>query len=218
MAVGVAGTNRAGANTELQFATSGKGPVVAFTDIDRRVLKQCLSKAPGAWEDFVDRFIGLFVHVIQHTAHARSVTLSRDDLDDLCSEIVLLLLQNDFAVLRHFRGSSSLATYLTVVARRVAVRELIKRKQSEAMGHVNAHNSAIAAGGGAGEVQRIDDEEEVRILLKLLSPSDAAIVRKYHLDGRSYRQISEELGIAENSIGPTLTRARDRLREMQVRS
>ena len=48
---------------------------MAFTEIDRRLLKQCLSRAPGAWEDFVDRFAGVIVHVIRHTAHARSVRL-----------------------------------------------------------------------------------------------------------------------------------------------
>jgi RNA polymerase sigma-70 factor (ECF subfamily) len=71
---------------------------VALTEIDRKLLKQCLARTPGAWQDFVDRFIGLFVHVVQHTAHARSIKLMQDDVDDLCSEIFVVLLKNDFAV------------------------------------------------------------------------------------------------------------------------
>lgn len=196
---------------------SPKGRVVALTEIDRRLLKQCLLRAPHAWEDFVDRFIGLFIHVVQHTANSRSVHLTKDDLDDLCSEILLLLLQNDFAVLRHFRGQSSLATYLTVVSRRVVVRELIKRKKAEALGHVAVHGNAVDAAGGAGEVQRMEDADEVKLLLAHLPPSESAIIRKYHLEGLGYRQISEQLSIPENSIGPTLSRARERLREMQTR-
>ncbi len=190
---------------------------MALTEIDRRLLKQCLLRAPHAWEDFVDRFLGLFIHVVQHTANARSISLSKDDLDDLCSEILLLLLQNDFAVLRHFRGQSSLSTYLTVVARRVVVKELIKRKKAEALGHVSAHGSAVEAGGGPGEVQRIEDADEVKLLLGLLPASESEIIRKYHLEGMGYKQISEALSIPENSIGPTLSRARERLRETQVR-
>lgn len=196
---------------------SPKGRVVALTEIDRRLLKQCLLRAPHAWEDFVDRFIGLFIHVVQHTANSRSVHLTKDDLDDLCSEILLLLLQNDFAVLRHFRGQSSLATYLTVVSRRVVVRELVKRKKAEALGHVAVHGNAVDAAGGAGEVQRMEDADEVKLLLAHLPPSESAIIRKYHLEGLGYRQISEQLSIPENSIGPTLSRARERLREMQTR-
>lgn len=191
---------------------------MAFTDVDRRLLKQCINRAPAGWEAFIDRFLGLFLHVIKHTASARSVELTPDDVDDLCSEITLVLLQNDFAVLRHFKGKASLSTYLVVIARRVVVRELIQRKQAEALGHVAAHNNAIDAAGSISEVQRIENSDEVKLLMGVLGPSDSEIIRKYHLEGRSYRQISEELGVAENSIGPTLKRARDRLREINVRS
>ena len=34
---------------------------------------------------------------------------------------------NDYAVLRQFKGNSSLATYLTVIARRICVHELARR-------------------------------------------------------------------------------------------
>ena len=37
-------------------------------------------------------------------------------------------------MLRHFRGESSLATYLTVVARRIVVRELLKRRTIDQSG------------------------------------------------------------------------------------
>ncbi len=58
----------------------------------------------------------------------------------------------------------------------------------------------------------MDDREEVQSLLKELPPSDAEVVRQFHLEGKSYREISTELGIPENSIGPLLTRAREKLR------
>lgn len=190
---------------------------MALTDIDRRLLKQCLARTPGAWQDFVDRFIGLFVHVIQHTGHARSVRLSADDVDDLCSEIFLTLLKSDFAVLRHFRGQSSLATYLTVIARRIVIHEMVRRKKGEALGHVAAHQAAVeAAGQDDAEVQRIEDAEEVAELMRRLSPREAAIVSKYHLDGKSYREISHELGIPENSVGAVLSRSVEKLRALRV--
>ena len=83
---------------------------MALTEIDRNLLKRCLANQPGAWKDFVDRFIGLFVHVINHTAHARSVRLSDHDIDDLSAEVFLTLLADDAAGLRPLRGKSSLAT------------------------------------------------------------------------------------------------------------
>ena len=190
---------------------------MALTEIDRRLLKQCLARTPGAWQDFVDRFIGLFVHVIQHTAHARSIRLSSDDVDDLCSEIFLTLLKGDFAVLRHFRAQSSLATYLSVIARRIVIHELVRRKKEEALGHVAAHQAAVdAAGREEGETHPIEDAEEIAELIRRLSPREATIVRMYHLEGKSYREISHDLGVPENSIGAVLSRAVDKLKSLRV--
>ena len=192
---------------------------MALTEIDRNLLKRCLAREPGAWKDFVDRFIGLFVHVIQHTAHVRSVKLTPHDVDDLCADVFLALLADDFAVLRRFRSKSSLATYLTVVARRVVVREMARKRMAEALGHVNSQTQGtLESASRPIEHQRIDDREEVQRLLEDLGDADAEIVRQFHLEGKSYREISNRLGIPENSIGPTLSRARDRMRRRQVQS
>lgn len=185
---------------------------MALTEIDRNLLKRCLNHDPGAWRDFVDRFMGLVIHVINHTAEARSIRLSHDDVEDLCAEILLSIVANDYAVLRHFRGQSSLATYLTVVCRRICVREMVRRKMAAALGHTSAHFAATGAANGPTVEQRIADREQVQKMLELLDETEAKVVRLFHLDGRSYRDISSELGIAENTIGPTLSRARAKMR------
>ena len=98
---------------------------MALSEIDRNLLQRCLMREPRSWEDFVDRFLGLVVHVVDHTAQCRSIRLTNEDREDVCAEVFLTLLNDDFAVLRHFRGESSLATYLTVISRRVVVREML---------------------------------------------------------------------------------------------
>jgi RNA polymerase sigma-70 factor (ECF subfamily) len=183
---------------------------VALTALDRQLIQRCLAQEPRAWKDFVDRYAGLFVHVIRHTAHARSVPLSADDVDDLCSEILLAILEDDFAVLRRFRGHSSLATYLVVIARRVAVKSLSRRRAAEALGHVAAHGNAVEHAGA--DLKRIENQDLVRQMLQGLPPTEAEVVRLFHLQGKSYQEISANLGVPENSIGPTLSRAREKLR------
>ncbi|HSQ58410.1 MAG TPA: sigma-70 family RNA polymerase sigma factor, partial [Gemmata sp.] len=101
-----------------------------FTAIDRDLLKRCLNREPGSWNDFVDRFLSLIYHVIGYTAHLRSVRLIPEDVEDLASEILLKIVANDFRVLREFRGESSLATYLTVVARRICIQQLVQRQRA----------------------------------------------------------------------------------------
>lgn len=183
-----------------------------LTDVDRSLVKRCLTSEAGAWRDFVERFAGLFVHVIQHTAHARSVRLTPDDIDDLSSEVMLAIVVNDGAVLRNFRGESALSTYLTVIARRVVVREMSRRRMAEALGHVKSHGASIDQATAAVENGRIENEELVERMLAGLPPLDAEVVRRYHLEGQTYREISSRLGVPENSIGPTLSRAREKLR------
>ena len=195
---------------------------MALTEIDRNLLKRCLAEEPGAWQDFVDRFLGLFIHVIQHTAHVRSVRLSQEDVDDLCAEVFVTLLADKYAVLRNFRGMSSLATYLTVIARRVVVCEMARRRMAEAMGHVQAHQASLDQAHVAHvsyprDLQRVEDQDEIRIMLEGLPFPDSEVVRQFHIEGRSYRDISRSLSIPENSIGSILTRSREKLRAREVR-
>ena len=192
---------------------------MALTDIDKNLLKRCLAEEPGAWKDFVDRFIGLFTHVIHHTAHARSIRVTDSDIDDLLSEVFLVLLANDYRVLRNFRGQSSLATYLTVVSRRVIVKKMVERRMAEALGHVSTSSRIERVSDEqTRQQQALEDQEEIQNMISQLPPADAQIVEQYHLQGKSYQQISSDLDIPENSIGPTLSRARNRMRENKSRT
>jgi RNA polymerase sigma-70 factor (ECF subfamily) len=200
--------------------TAKSGVIVALLEVDRTLLVRCLDREPGAWKEFVDRFSGLFVHVIQHTAHSRSIALTPHDVDDLSADVFLALLANNSDVLRRFRGDSSLATYLTVICRRIVVHEVIRRRMAEEMGHVKTHGNALerAHVGEADASTRIDNRELVQRMLEGLSDVEAAVVRLFHLEGRSYHEISVGLSIPENSIGPILTRAREKLRKNSLAS
>ena len=182
---------------------------MALSDIDRSLLQRCLGRKPRAWEDFVDRFMGLVIHVVNHSVQCRSLRLSAEDREDLVAQVFLTVVKDELAVLRNFRGDSSLATYLTVVARRVVVRELLKQPSSVPM-----HGGE---GSGIGRVvspsaDRSGDREEIERLLEELDGAEAEIVRMYHLEGKSYHEISTAVGMPENSVGPTLSRARSKMR------
>ena len=185
---------------------------MALSDFDRNLIKRCLTRTPRAWEDFVDRFLGLVLHVIHHSAQSRSIRLTDEDRDDLAAEVFLAVVDDDFGILRRFRGDSSLATYLTVIARRVVVRELLKRKSA-----LSLHDVPEPAGHNSdGSEERISSRDEVERLLRTLHGPEADVVRMYHLEGKSYQEISSRIGMPENSIGPTLSRARAKLRETGI--
>ena len=180
---------------------------MALSEFDCDLLQRCLAREPRSWENLVDRFLGLVLHVVNHTAQSRSIGLTAQDREDLVADVFLAIVRDDFAVLRHFRGKSSLATYLTVVARRVAVRELMKRNTVAML-----RPPADEIPNETGFEQRISDREEVERLLAGLNQPEANVVRMYHLEGKSYSEISVHTGMSENSVGPTLSRARSRMR------
>jgi RNA polymerase sigma-70 factor (ECF subfamily) len=194
---------------------------VALSEIDRRLLQRCLAGEARSWEEFVDRFMGLVLHVVDHTAQSRTYQLRPEDREDLVSEVFLAIVADDLRVLRGFRGASSLATYLTVIARRIVVRQLTQRQQSntleKARQAATAPISPANSRGGDAE-QRISDQEELERLLMRLKGHEAEVVRMYHLEGKTYREISDHVGMPENSIGPTLSRARMKLRQASADS
>ena len=164
--------------------------------------------------------MGLVVHVVNHSAQARSIRLSAQDRDDLCAEVFLAIVRDDFALLRRFRGQSSLATYLTVISRRIVVRHLIDRKgpaRLQDMADVAAGSGTAGGNGSSDNIEALlADRDEVERLLERLEPQEAEAIRMYHLEGKSYADIAAALGLAENSVGPTLSRAREKMRRAEL--
>ncbi len=195
---------------------------MALSETDRILVQSCLARRPRAWEGFVDRYMGLVVHVVNHSAQTRSRRLSAEDREDLIAQVFLAIVRDNLALLRQFRGESSLATYLTVVARRVVVRELLKQKAAEKVVHgsvaADSQNGIDVADAHAeGSIERlVSDREEIERLLRELDEAEAAVVRLYHLEGKSYQEISDAVGMPENTVGPTLSRARRKMRQADV--
>jgi len=171
---------------------------VALLEFDRKLLRRCLNRESQAWEAFVDRFLGLVLHVVRHTAKSRSIRLSPQDEEDLVAEF-----------------------FLTVVARRVVVREMLKRfsgpRANEVAEPHDPYSPAPRADFASAETQ-LSNREEVERLMHGLTESEAEVVRLYHLEGKTYREISSAVGIPENSIGPTLNRARAKMRQAMADS
>jgi RNA polymerase sigma-70 factor (ECF subfamily) len=183
---------------------------MALTSVDRALLQRCLQHDAGAWNDFVDRFLGLIYHVVHYTSHLRSTPLSPEEVEDIAQEVLVQVVANDYVVLKQFRGKSSLATYLTVIARRICVHQLAK---------VAPPHKALPT-----DLKKVEEEdhprtrlglerqEEVLKLLRRLPSKEREVVRLFYLEGRTYEEISSVLNVPVNTIGPVLSRAKKRLK------
>lgn len=182
--------------------------MVTAAQQDLDLIQRCLDNDKHAWEDFVDCYLRIVLHVVQHTVRSRGIVISESDRDDLVAEVFLELCKNDKACLRHFRGDSGFSTYLTVVARRVIVSKLVKRVPLETTTPDPEPWNITAP---VPQDEQLD--QDLSELLDQLDETESKLIRLHHLEGLSYREISEQMGVRENSIGPALSRARAKLRE-----
>ncbi|HEY2786541.1 MAG TPA: sigma-70 family RNA polymerase sigma factor [Fimbriiglobus sp.] len=192
---------------------------MALSPVDRDLLRRCLDKEPGSWNDFVDRFLSLIYHCVHYTSYLRSAPVTPEDVEDIAAEVLLQIVADDYKCLRKFRGKASLATYITVIARRTCIHELNRRQ---------AVRSDIRQGVSRLVTEPIDDSEaaaksvesleEVERLLRKLSGKEREIVRLYYLQSWTYEEISTEINVPVNNIGTVLYRARKKLRERRQSS
>lgn len=183
---------------------------MALSNLDRELLRDCLAKAPDAWQNLTDRFLGLVIHIVTHTAIARNIQLPPDLRDDLVADVFLAWIDKDFAILRRFRGKSSLATYLAVVSRRVVLRRLSQMRLPQS--HQSIEGLKQEPAEKLTNSYTREDIEHLEASLGKLSQNESQAVRMFHLEGKSYSEIGSHIGIPENSVGPFLSRAREKIR------
>jgi RNA polymerase sigma-70 factor (ECF subfamily) len=139
--------------------------------------------------------------------------LRPEDTEDLAAEILLQIVSGDYAVLRQFKGHCSLATYLTVIARRICVHELARRSAAREVQPASGEKVNEFEDEEQARAHDLENLEEVEKLLRKLPSKEREVVRLHYLEGRTYEEISTAMNIPVNTIGPILSRARKKLRK-----
>ncbi|WP_428307359.1 RNA polymerase sigma factor [Lacipirellula sp.] len=141
---------------------------------------------------------------------ARAYTLTPDDAQDLAQEILLQAWRS----LPSFAGKASPATWFYRVALHTALNWQRKDRPRRSRQQPLLEVQIIAADGttSAEQVQQRETVEQLYAAIRRLPKSDAALVLLY-LDGLSYREIADVLGISESNVGVKLNRAKKALSE-----
>ncbi len=202
---------------------------MALTAVDKSLLQRCLKRESASWNDFVDRFVGLIYHTIHYTSHLRSHHLKAEGVEDIAQEVLKQISDNDYALLRAFRGRSSLATYLTVISRRICIAELTNRGGTPRKALPAEFSGKIPKTKSTPQTDSQDEIEEERPkqkagmenldllnkLIRKLPSREREVVRLFYFEGRTYEEISIELSLPIPSIAPILKRARQLLRKYE---
>jgi len=145
--------------------------------------------------DFIDENQGI-VHKI-----CRIYTNNQDDYDDLFQEILMQLWQS----IGRYKGTAKLTTWMYRVGLFTATTRIKKEKR---ITYVDApsHQEPQYI-----EYNRFEEEEKLLASIQKLNEADKGLVMLY-LDERSYKEISEIMGISESNVGVRLNRIKSRLK------
>jgi RNA polymerase sigma-70 factor (ECF subfamily) len=163
----------------------------------REAVRDLLAGGRQAWDRFAREYCLVVLKAV-HTA-ARRFRASEADVEDAASQVFMELFQNEGRALRAYRGESALTTWLTVVAYRIATREFVRMVRAREVDALKP--SALP----------VERDAEVLEFLERLPELDRRALVMFHVDDRSYREISEQLGIPQNQVGMVLLRAREKL-------
>lgn len=141
----------------------------------------------------------------------RAFTITPEDAEDLLQEIALQLWKS----LPAFRGEAKESTWIYRVAFNTALvwKRDEKRRHSKHEKFFELHTAAEVSAGHPAPTREDEMVEQLYVAIRQLPVLDASLALM-HLDGVSYREMSEVLGITESNVGVRLNRVRKQLAEM----
>lgn len=142
---------------------------------------------------------------------ARAYTLTREECEDLAQEILLQAWRS----LPKFEHKASAATWFYRVALHTALNwhRKDKPRRSRQQPFVEAQFPAPDRVDCAEQAQQRETVEQLYQAVRELPKADTALVLLY-LDGLSYQEKAEILGISESNVGVKLNRAKKALKEL----
>src|SRR6185295_4865353 len=153
------------------------------------LLARCLRRSSGAWEEFLAQYRGVLERSARATLLRAMGSAPDDDIEAEVEATLLALVKEDQAALRAFSGRSSLGGYLQAIASKIALNHIRgeRRKGWLRFRPLDADTDAPAPTLDEADPQRMAG---LRRGLQELPPRDRLILKLFHLDGASYREIA----------------------------
>ena len=179
-------------------------------------MQRLLARDEAAWTDFISRYDRLVQSRIATACRETGRNVGMIELiDEISAEVYTALTEFDMKILRSFAGGSRLSTWLSVIVRRLALRQISRLNRLP----VNVdpelfQKLQVTDGDESADPERLQQIAQARVRL---SPNDQLVLRLFYDESRSYEEIAELLKISVNTVGPKLDRARRRLKTVLER-
>jgi RNA polymerase sigma-70 factor (ECF subfamily) len=172
---------------------------------DTELITAAAGGDPSAFHALVDR------HADHLFRLASMLSKTATDAEDIVQETLI----GAFAGLAKFNGRSSVKTWLSRILTRQAARAWHKSKRSRAASQVD---ELVETGSGdvglstASATLSVDQKIDIGAMLQRLSEEHREVLVLREMQGLSYGEIAEALGIPQGTVESRLHRARAEMR------
>ncbi len=168
------------------------------------IITKCIEGDKSSWDTFVEKYSGIIYFTINNTLQSKLSYCSQHYVDDICQNVFLRLVQNDRSLLRRYDPEKSkITTWLMVIARSVTMDFL--RKGVYCLAPLDDFIDEL-------EAPMVPVKEGLDIPEQLLSPRQKLVVKLFFEDGLDISEISDFIGIKEQSVRSAKHKALTKLR------
>jgi RNA polymerase sigma-70 factor (ECF subfamily) len=183
---------------------------------DRRLVRSLAEGDATAWSEFIRRYIRLVVHVVRETLYEKTGRATEEDIDDITEEVYAHLVDRNCRVFSQLHEPYNLKAWIATVTRRKALDHCKKRMiRSVSLDQSFEEQTVLlerligqehAAPGEKEEIQRVLEQAP-------LNSKERRLITLSFFQEQSYAEISDSLRMPENSVGPTLHRALEKVKD-----
>jgi RNA polymerase sigma-70 factor (ECF subfamily) len=179
---------------------------------DRALVDRVLAGDPRAADQFVTRFTRLVWWVLIH-----QIRLAPEPAEEVYQDVFVHLWEDEYRRLRNWSGDGDFAAYLAPIVRHRAL-DRLRREPGDRTRPIPG--AGDEAGGepaddrpGAEELALVEEQRrQLERAVAALGEQDRRLYELRIVEERSYREISDSLGITVTNVGVRLSRLVERLR------
>lgn len=188
---------------------------MAPVDADRELIDRCTRGERAAWDDFVGRYY----EVARAAARTALIRARRrapvDDVENVAQSVFTALYEDSFRRLRQYQGRCSVRSWIWSVT----VNHALNYVRTEALRRGRSLDADPLLVPEAAREER-PEEAIVELTRRLeaymakLNAKERLALKLHYTDGLPQKNIAKILGVAENTIGALISRARTKLQEL----
>jgi RNA polymerase sigma factor (sigma-70 family) len=184
------------------------------TEEEIALLHALLNGKRDRWTEFTRRYERLITSCVLRTLRRYDAVFSRDDLEDLVSDVWLALLRDDMKKLRAYCPEKGfrLASWIALIATNTTIDRLRARQSDDT--HIEDMTTIDIASSSAEPDEDMLGHERAQLAqaaLEELSPEERNFVWQCFHDERAPEEIAREQGVAVNTIYSRKFKIREKL-------